>query len=152
MRKMPAIILSAIAATAFIAPPATAAPQDSVTGAGKINFDIGTGQLVVNGHGTPTDAHGRMKIRIPDSIFADIDAEVTCVNVEGNLATVSGRLINPDPSAGFQYVLFTVLDNGAPGQGTPDLADGFLSPTDPGCAHFVATGPVEQGNFTVKDR
>lgn len=152
MLKIPVAVMSAFATAAFIASPATAAPEDSVTGSGKINFGIGTGQLIVSGHGTPLDAHGRMKIRIPDSPFADLDARVTCVNVEGNLATVSGRIINPDPSVGFRYVLFTILDNGAPGQGTPDLADAYLTHKDPGCEHFAATGPVEQGNFTVKDR
>lgn len=152
MRKSLAVFVSALGMAALIAAPAAAAPQNSVTGSGKVNFGIGMGQLIVDGHGTPTDAHGRLKVRIPDTLFADIDAEVTCVNVVGNQATVSGRLINPDPASNFQYVQFTVIDNGTPGHGTPDLADGFLSGTDLGCANFFAIDPVEQGNFTVKDR
>lgn len=156
MRKKIAAAVAALGMSVLMAAPATAAPQDQVTGSGKINFGIGEGQLIVNAHGTPTDAHGHLRVRIPGSgFFEDIKADVTCVNVQGNLATVSGRITNPNPNDPFQfqYIRFSVLDNGTPGNGdAPDLADGILSNTDPGCDAFVTTGPVEQGNFTVKDR
>src|SRR3954447_4116257 len=80
----------AAAATALLfvglsAGTAVAAPQDQVTGSGKAAFYGGgvLGQVRINAHGTPTDAHGHISFDIPGTPFADVKATVTCLNVVG---------------------------------------------------------------------
>jgi hypothetical protein len=133
-----------------------AAAQNQVTGSGMIDFGGLAGQVIINAHGTVNDAHGNIKFRIPDfPAFADAEATVTCLNVVGNTAILSGPVKNPDPASGFAFMQATVVDNGTPGNGVgPDLADATLADFELGCA-FTFSGAIsaaQQGNFTVKDR
>lgn len=128
MRKIIGVESSAIAVSAMDSAPASAAPQDQVTGSGQVDFGGISGQMIVDGHGTPTDAHGHMKIQIPDlPAFADVDVNIDCVNVVGNIAVVSGTVVNPDPSSPFRFAHARVQDNGTAGNGTGDLANAGLS-------------------------
>jgi len=69
----------------------------------------------INAHGTPTDAHGHISFDIPGTPFADVKATVTCLNVVGNTATLSGPIKNPDPD-GPLYIRVGVTDNAPPGR------------------------------------
>ena len=66
MRKIIGAEPSAGAVSAMASAPASAAPQDQVMGSGQVDSGGTHGQTIVDGHGTPTDAHGHMKIQIPD--------------------------------------------------------------------------------------
>src|SRR5690349_17757629 len=103
MRKIIGVESSAAAVPGMDSAPVTAAPQDQVTGSGQVDFGEIFGQMIVDGHGPSADAHGHMKIQIPDlPAFADVDVNIDCVNVVGNIAVVSGTVVNPDPSSPFR--------------------------------------------------
>jgi hypothetical protein len=153
MYRFVAVSIAAAAAVALSTVSASAAPQDSVTGSGKIDFQGQVGQLIVNAHGDTSDARGHMKFRIETAsgVFSDLEADVTCVRVFGNRAAVFGAVTNkPEPFA--DYVGVFIVDNGQPGDGVPDLVRGSLRNTDSGCFFTTPFAPIEQGNFTVKDR
>src|SRR4051812_37834059 len=128
MRKIIGAESSAVAVTAMAAGRTGAAPQDQGTESGQVDAGGVAGQTSADGHGTPTDPHGHMKIQIPDiPAFADVDVTIDCVNVVGNIAVVSGTVVNPDPSSPFRYAHAGFQDDGTPGNGTGDLANAGLS-------------------------
>ena len=127
MRKIVGAESSAVAVSAMDSAPTSAAPQDQVTGSGQVDCGGISGQMDVHGPGTPTDAHGHMRIQIPDlPAFADIDVDIDCVNVVGNIAVVSGAVVNPDPSRPFRFTHAGFPDDGTPGNGTGDPANAGL--------------------------
>jgi hypothetical protein len=81
---------------------------------------------------------------------------LNCLNVVGNVATMSGVLTDVTPGLGDpflvgNFIVFQVIDNGEGSKAPPDLISlTFFFPTgsaDPGCTGFgvFATIPVEQG-------
>jgi len=85
---------------------------------------------------------------------------ITCLNVSGNVATMSGVLTDVSPaSAPFyepgNYILFQVVDNGHGGSGAPDdISLTYFYSTgspNPGCTGqgLFATIPILHGNVTV---
>ena len=143
MRKIIGVESSAVAVSAMDSAPASAAPQDQVTGSGQVDFGGSPGQTIVNGPGTPTDAHGQLKIQIPGlPAFADVDVNIDCVNVVGNIAVVSGTVVEPDPSSPFRPGHASFQDNGTPGNGTGDPANGGLGGRRRGCGYSSAISKV----------
>ncbi len=87
-------------------------------------------------------------------------AELDCLSVSGNVATMGGVVTQIDPSTPpffvvGNFILFQVIDNGHGQSGTPDeISLTFFFSTgssNPGCTGFgtFANIPVEHGNVTV---
>jgi hypothetical protein len=84
---------------------------------------------------------------------------IDCLNVVGNVATMSGVVTDITPSIPPNFVvgshiLFQVIDNGEGNNAPPDLISltfFFGTGTNPGCTGFgiFATIPVEHGNVKV---
>jgi hypothetical protein len=84
---------------------------------------------------------------------------IDCLNVEGNVATMSGVVTNISPETPPFFVVgsnivFQVIDNGEGANAPPDLISltFFFGPgPSPGCTGFgvFATTPVELGNVQV---
>ena len=84
---------------------------------------------------------------------------IDCLNVVGNVATMSGVVTDISPAIPPNFVvgsniLFQVIDNGEGSRASPDLISltFFFGPgTPPGCTGFgvFATIPVEAGNVQV---
>lgn len=90
------------------------------------------------------------------------EGNLNCLDVEGNIATMSGAVTyaNPDPGPGGITVgtplVFQVIDNGEGNKGTPDLISlTFFNPGGPpfSCLQSVdgifANIPIEHGNVQV---
>ena len=84
---------------------------------------------------------------------------IDCLNVVGNVATMSGVVTDITPSTPPFFVvgspiLFQVIDNGEGSKAPPDLISltfFYGTPPSPGCTGFgvFATIPVEDGNVQV---
>ena len=85
---------------------------------------------------------------------------LTCLNVVGNVATMSGVVTDITPGLGDpflvgNFILFQVIDNGEGTNAPPDLISlTFFFPAgsqNPGCTGFgiFATTPIEHGNVQV---
>jgi hypothetical protein len=104
---------------------------------------VTTGQTQGNNRSSGTKWHGT----------------IDCLNVVGNVATMSGVVtdISPVTPPFFvpgSYILFQVIDNGEGHNAPPDLISltfFFGTGTNPGCTGFgiFATIPVEHGNVKV---
>jgi hypothetical protein len=140
-----------------IAPVAAAAPEDFTSGSASYECQQNCGaDLVWTGHGTPADGRGNAHIRQP-GLFVDSKATVDCVAVDGNRATVSGRVHKPSPATDGEFYAITVEDNGPPSANDPDpdrIQVGYtFLPVDCEAANqFGAAFPVSRGNAVVMDR
>lgn len=159
-----AVSISCLATTAVTAS-ATAPRDDLVSGTGQGVFWTGFGpfasQAHVNAKGDATDAHGHTWARFFDTPLGDvlIKGAVHCLNVEGNQAIIgtiveeSNTTLVPPGTAVFRKV----IDNGQGSNDPPDQTGTIsLFPPPPTCPPpsafaFIETGPVEQGNYVVKD-
>jgi hypothetical protein len=85
---------------------------------------------------------------------------ISCLNVVGNVATMSGVVTDITPGLGDpflvgNFILFQVIDNGEGTNAPPDLISlTFFFPAgspNPGCTGFgiFATIPIEHGNVQV---
>lgn len=85
---------------------------------------------------------------------------LNCLNVVGNVATMSGVVTDITPGLGDpflvgNYIVFQVIDNGEGSNAPPDLISlTFFFPAgspNPGCTGFgiFATIPIEHGNVQV---
>jgi hypothetical protein len=143
-----------IATTALGVAPAVAgaAPEDFTSGSASYDECVNCGaDLIWTGHGTPANARGQAHIRQP-SVLVDSKATVDCVFVEGNRATVSGRLEKPSPATDGPFYEITIEDNG-PGR-TDRIDVGYIFfPIDCEAGNqFPATFAVSRGNGVVMDR
>ena len=158
----------AVAAVCIVAPVQHAAAmgpsEDLVSGTGQgifaTQFGLLSSQAHVNARGGPSGARGQTWARFFDTPVGDvlIKGSVFCLNADENEAVI-GTIVEqsntpfvPPGSA----VLRKVIDNG---EGSNDPADqtGTISmfPPPPSCpppaVAPIGTGPVDQGNFVVKD-
>jgi hypothetical protein len=96
-----------------------------------------------------------VRIISPTQPEVEIRAEVTCLNVVGNLATAGGRIERAENFPGFQTLIVSVQDFGEPGGGptTPDTfnAQALMTPPPTTCPVLPATFPATHGNIVVHD-
>jgi hypothetical protein len=132
--------------------------------AGTLHSTIGDAEVDVhvNAKSGPLgqNAQGKMFIRIhnpanlanPD---IEVRADVTCLNVVGNLATAAGPIERTDPEfpPGFQTLIISVQDFGSPGGGTPDRwsAQVQMTPPPTTCPTIPTFNDAEEGNVVVHD-
>ena len=123
------VLLAVIAACAYPAGATADSPYDYVTGGGWVvpwNAHADA-HFAFTAHNGTSGVTGRMQLRFtydegtPDEQYS---AEVICLTVVGNEATLSGvitRVVNP--TSGLQegdQLTFQVTDNGQPGSLVPD--------------------------------
>jgi hypothetical protein len=147
----------AVAALAAVPAAAQAAPQDFTSGSASYECSQDCGaDLMWTGHGTPADARGHARIDQP-SVFIDSKQTVDCVDVDGNRATISGRLAKPSGATDGEFFAIYVEDNGPPVKDDPvpdRIHVGYhFMPID--CTlgnEFAPIFPVSRGNVVVMDR
>jgi|1185.fasta_scaffold372581_2 hypothetical protein len=151
-------IFIAIGSLALLTAPAYAAPRDQTSGSaaflcGEVNGCGGEANFTAQG--TPADPQGNVRIRQFHQLV-DSRGSVDCVAVDGNRATISGRLENPSPATDGPIYAILIEDNGSPGSGgvNPDrmhIAYGRF-PVDCTLGNlFPPAFPVARGNVVVKD-
>jgi hypothetical protein len=134
----------------------TGPPNDFAVGGGKhtdpANPDVRI-QFAFSAHSGPLgeDPKGRIQLFFPEGV---VQAEVTCVIVEGNEAFITG--VSDEIAGGI--VVIHAVDNGEPSDGTPDLLRGSFAPfivestEQPGCfLPVLEPVPVTEGNVVVHD-
>ena len=123
---------------------------DRVSGSGK--FQGQTQQIIVEAHeGGNGETRGKVHYRVAG--VGTIDADVTCVDADGNLAVVAGVVTRG--TGGFSdrtTVKLAIMDNGPPAL----LPDAVSISTEQG-TECTFPNPfqfhlAEQGNFVVQDR
>jgi len=131
----------------------------SATGSGQFHV---SGSLRTFTFNANTDSSGNTTGQTQaNNRSADIKWHGTldCLNVIGNVATMSGVVTDITPGLGDPFVvgshiLFQVIDNGEGSNAPPDLISltfFFGTGTNPGCTGFgiFATIPIEHGNVQV---
>lgn len=148
-------------------------PYNSVNGAVKVTFpdfpapgESTTEQLVISAHDGPRGPKGSIEFRSPLAEVPVAKADVTCLLVTGSEARVGGTFREPflytarrgDPAVRISHFLVQLLDNGSPGQGTPDAVHPVVfrevqrPPTFSPCQiQQLLLYPVDQGNLVVND-
>ena len=140
-------------------PPGNGPDRDSVLGGGKSYSDI----FNVVAHSGPNGeaAFGHLKAQNVNGFATpfDIEADVTCLRVDGDLATIGGRLTRLDNSLGYTLDLYPgviqyVKDGRA--TGTPDAISYqypvTVIPTScPPPSDVYTVFPLLQGNINVHD-
>lgn len=128
-------------------------PKDSAVGGGKTFFGTHIG---FSAHDGPNGPSGHVRTRNLEVPFGEFLGHVTCLVVDGNMATIGYRVEKTETgSTEGQGRLLFVVDNGNPKGGTPvDLARGGNTTTPETCRDEVPDGPLmplSHGNINVKD-
>ena len=162
-----AVALSALVLGAVVAGSATGAQQSSVTGSGTGHFAETGGpfSLSITGRGEGPLAQGHVR-GSGDYVGAfEVDGPITCMRVEGNLASVKYRFRHssgpgaPPQNGGVQVY---VEDNGKATGGRPVDRVASEPPQPPGAFDAAASictdprlnpawTPLESGDFDVFD-
>lgn len=160
MRKL--LLVAIVSATALAAVPAVSAfaasSHDQLVGSGTLT-GFGNPTTEVSANEVKSGLKGSFTITYPDGTA--VSGTPTCLAVQGNGGYFIGKI---DTSAGPRvdsnnwhpgdFVVIRVVDNGNPGQGSPDrlnFSPGYA--TSPQCAPNVGTDliPISDGNFHVTD-
>jgi hypothetical protein len=127
------------------------------TGGGQaISLTPGTTFLVfaLSARNGPQGPSGHVTLEWPES-GEQILAEVTCLEVSGNEATITAEIVkhkNPDPAQDTTHVVIHVIDNGTPGGDVPDTFFAtFQNLLPDACGVNTGTLPILQGNINVED-
>jgi hypothetical protein len=160
MRKLISIgavlgVLALPATAAATHSPGSSGPRDFVTGGG--HHSLPDTQFTLSAHSGPLGENPKGHLSFKTDGGERFKADVTCVIVAGNQAFVTGVFTRPGSAEG-QLVVAHAVDNGEPGDATPDLLRfsfaGAIFPVQnrPGCfLPFLPPVPVTQGNITVHD-
>ncbi len=132
--------------------------KDLVSGTGQFLPDTLDLEIHVNAQSGPSgeDAKGRFFVRRGDDTDLDFRGEVTCLHVDGNRATVGGRITQAragDESLEGRGIVLFIEDNGEGSNNPDDESDGFFTPTPPQTCPppTFGTAPFEKGNYIVHD-
>ena len=162
------ITMLALAATALAVPALSIAdpadPQhDQVIGSWEQTTTGGgpNNQFHVNARSNPdgSDAEGHVMIEVKGQNPTGFKADVTCMNVVGNTATIVARFTRATNQGNREGVILKVTDNGkTPGPPSPDMAsnvraaDGQLDAAEVACeAPPLNVGTPVQGDIKVRD-
>jgi hypothetical protein len=137
-----------------------AGAPDSVEAAKKPRHAArGSGTSLVNGVdlpfafeavGTPKNADGRARFEL--SGLGTLEGTVTCLDVEGNRATLSGKLDRPADGY-YTHFAIVVEDNGPDGQPSADTYWPFISHAPIPCQHYLeapSRAPITSGDIRVR--
>jgi hypothetical protein len=169
MKKLLAALTLALLVSLALAVSAANATHSEGEGPNH-DFVSGTGQfqgllaidleIHVNAKSGPSgeDAQGHFFIRQqPGFVFTELDirGEVTCLNVQGNRATVGGEITESkvDPTFEGLGVLVYVEDRGEGNEPNDGSLIAFFTATPPEECHAPIPIPLlfEQGNYIVHD-
>jgi hypothetical protein len=106
----------------------------------------------VNAFGDATGLNLRGSLSVKAEGIHSYTGEVTCLSVIGNQATIGIVIVkSSDPALLGQGELWSVVDNGSPGDS--DRVAGFeITPTPPVvCPPLFFNVPVASGNYVVHD-
>lgn len=107
-----------------------------------------------------TDARGKFQFHDTESgpPTERFDADVKCLRVSGNRATVVGQITNSRPNSGFEgrYMIVRLEDNGPPRKGvsTDEITNQLLpaGSQQPACPPPPdLSGNLSHGNITIND-
>jgi hypothetical protein len=119
----------------------------------------GAGTSLVNGvdlpfafeaAGKPRNARGRAQFDLPG--LGTLSGAVTCLNVDGNRATLSGTLDQPVDGY-YTHFALVVEDNGPNRQPSADTYWPFISNAPIPCQHYLeapSRAPITSGDILVK--
>jgi hypothetical protein len=165
MKRLVVAFAIGTASLAATAASAGAGPRDNLvagTGQGVLATQFGafSSHAHVNARGDATDAHGKTWARFFNTPVGDvlIKGSVFCVDADGNEAIVGSIVEESNTSfvpVGSQ-VFRKVIDNGQGRSDPPDQTGtvSFFPPLFTQCPLAtapIATSPIVQGNFVVKD-
>jgi hypothetical protein len=162
-RRAALLMASALCLLTAVSPAGAAAgPKEDLvigTGQGLFPTEFGTfsAHVHVNARGDETDARGHTRVRTDTPIGEVlVDGSVFCVNADGNQATVGVVVERSNFFTPGTARLRKVVDNGQGRHDPPDQtgATAFVPPPatcPPPAVTPIPTGPVDQGNFEVKD-
>ena len=134
---------------------AAAGKGDKLVGTGKTVW-IGTPiKFTVSAQSGPSGENPRGTVLF-DVGFSG-KAEITCLYVSGNVASIAARATNPSsiiPNADYVDVFLAVTDNGSSDISDFGMRAGSGGPVPPPVTECPGAGvnvPVTQGNFVVTD-
>jgi hypothetical protein len=119
----------------------------------------GAGTSLVNGvdlpfafeaAGKPRNARGRAQFDLPG--LGTLSGAVTCLNVDGNRATLSGTLDQPVDGY-YTHFALVVEDNGPAQQSSADTYWPFISHAPIPCQHYLEApprAPITSGDIQVR--
>jgi hypothetical protein len=153
MKRLLLAVLVALCLVVPIGASANPPNQDKVDGTVE---DIFPSTLHVNAisDADGANARGHLWYEAYDPAQIEVAGEVTCMNVQGNLATVGMRIDRsklpgfPGEGNGF---LFIITDNGEPGDMDTHLDIPQGSPPTSCPSPFLFPYPHDHGNFIVRD-
>jgi hypothetical protein len=130
--------------------------QFAVGGGQAISFTPGTTFLVfaLSARNGPNGPTGHVTLEWPES-GEQILAEVTCLEVSGNEATITAEIVkheNPQPGQDTTHVVIHMIDNGNPGGDVPDTFFATFQNLLLGeCGENPFELPILKGNIDVED-
>jgi hypothetical protein len=135
--------------------PVGQASQGSVTGTARhlgAGFPFPVIQVHVNAFGDATGLNPRGRLSVNAEDIHSYTGEVTCLSVIGNQATVGIEIVkSSDPALIGQGELWSVVDNGSPGD-SDRIAGYEITPTPPVvCPPLFFNVPVVSGNYVIHD-
>jgi hypothetical protein len=145
-----AIVAVLVAVLGLLAAPlGTSAARHAVRG----EIAVGDTTIVVDAAGTPRNAEGRVVFKVEQG--GTFKADVICLKVDGNRASIAGKFRRPIFSEGFRFTHFLAIveDNGPTVDAPLDgwSAQPFTS-RPPDCRTFLegGAGPVTGGDIRVR--
>lgn len=134
---------------------AAAGKGDKLVGTGKTVWFGTPIKFTVSAQSGPSGESPRGTVLFDMGISGK--AQITCLNVSGNVASIAARVANPSsvvPGADYVDVFLAVTDNGS-----SDISDfgmragsgGSIPPPVTDCPGAGLNVPVTQGNFIVTD-
>jgi hypothetical protein len=155
-KRRSALVATALAGLLLaVTAPAGQASQDSVTGTARhLGADppFPVIQVHVNAFADATGFNPRGKLSVDAEGIHSYTGDVTCLSVFGNQATVGMQITkSSDPALIGQGELWSVVDNGSPGD-TDRIAGYEITPTAPVvCPSLFFNVSVVSGNYVVHD-